>query len=1022
MDAMKNGGDIPIAELCAHTGWLRALARGLVDDEALAEDLVQESLLRAVERPPRRPGALGAWLGTVLRRLAMRARAERRSRERVELAAARSERSDSTPAEVLDRVELQGQLVNLVLALEEPLRSAVILRYFQDWDTGEIARRQGVDVTTVRWRLRKAIERLRERLDRVHGRRAAWCALFAPLILAGRGAQAATAPSLFMATHRLVSGVAIMKLKSLGIAFVLSLLLLGLIFYVVRERGVRPDAAPEPTPVADRTAAPAPPPAAARAEAPRAAEVKTEPAAAPSPQEPAIVGLVTDGKSGQPIARAVVRARGSKARAATGEDGAYRLTGLPAGEHYLVAVADGYAEEHARARLDAGGEFLQDFHLEAAIDLLVTVVDRERKPLEGVEVTPCQPNGDYVRGEEYTRLTDRDGKTTLGGIGRLRQQQINARKDGFREVWTKDYKIEADQYRSELTIVMEPRLAGDAVVVGKVTGKDGAPLRGIHVQWIHPHGQHNGRVVADTARDGTYRLEFPRSGDWCAICAAGEGFAPYLREGVRPGNAEKPTVVDITLVPGHWLEGEVVDEEGRPAAGARLVAVPTIWNLRNTSLHPGIASETRTDERGRFALDGLAAPTTALRLEGPPGDEWGNNFNTQVEVDRKVTLTLLRWGQIRGRVLDRESGEPIQVFGIKLKKGVGYYDYPRTDPGEFFNSPEGTFVLAKLDQGPIEFLVEAEGYIPRWIRDVPAEREERAQVHDVRITRGRFIDGIVVDSESGAPLADAKIDFGAWEGRDLAWDEGSFRKMADRQEAATRADGLFHVREGEPGTLFVRRAGYARVALPPVEWKKLADASGRLRLALSAGATLSGVLHEDGRPSNRGFLILYSRGPAGAGGGESREWIGNLDRDAQGRFRAEDLAPGDYVMEHWRETPGGRTAGLSIQRPVHIDAGKENVLDFGADLGPLSFQGRLISPGGRPLARTRLTLRPDFEWAYTEFAATTDAEHDGRFHFLGLRPGRYLAEIGDQAGKRTALTSIEIQADLEQDIPIPPGS
>ena len=73
MDAMKDGGDIPVAELCAHTGWLRALARGLVNDEALAEDLVQESLLRAVEQPPRRPGALGAWLRTVLRRLASRA-------------------------------------------------------------------------------------------------------------------------------------------------------------------------------------------------------------------------------------------------------------------------------------------------------------------------------------------------------------------------------------------------------------------------------------------------------------------------------------------------------------------------------------------------------------------------------------------------------------------------------------------------------------------------------------------------------------------------------------------------------------------------------------------------------------------------------------------------------------------------------------------------------------------------------------------------------------------------------------
>jgi protocatechuate 3,4-dioxygenase beta subunit len=827
-----------------------------------------------------------------------------------------------------------------------------------------------------------------------------------------------------------------MKLKSLGIAVVLSLLLIGLIIYVVRERGVKPDATPAPTPVAARAPVPAPAPAAARAVAPRAAEVKAEPAAAVAPRQgPAIVGLVTDGKSGQPIPRAVVRARGSKLQASTGEDGAYRLTGMSAGEHYLVAVADGYAEEHARARLGADEEFIQDFHLEAAIDLLVTVLNQERKPLEGVEITPCQPNGDYVRGEEYTRLTDREGKATLTGIGRLRQQQVNARKEGFREVWTKDYRVDPDQDRAELTIVMEPRLEGDAVVVGKVTGPDGLPLRGVHVQWIHPHGQQKGRVVADTARDGTYRLEFPRAGDWCAICAHGEGFAPYLREGVKPGNAAQPAKVDISLRPGHWLEGRVTDEDGRPVAAARVVALPTIYNLRNTPLHPGIASEGRTDDQGRFSLTDLSATTTALQIEGPSGVEWGNNFHPQVEVDRKVALQILRWGQIRGRVLDRESGEPIQVFGIKLSKGVGsrhhvlqldssiqyaYYDYQRTDPGEFFNSPEGSFVLKKLDQGPIEFEVEAEGYIPKWVSDAQAESEERAQVHEVRITRGRFIEGTVVDAESGAPLSEARIDFGAWEEGDLAWDEGAFRKMVDRQEVTTGADGLFRVREGEPGTLFVRRSGYARLALPPRAWKRLLDASGRLRVALSAGVTLSGVLYEDGVPSKRGFLVLFSR--RGAGGDESREWIGNLDRDAQGRFRAEDLAPGDYYLEHWRETPGGRTAGLSIQRPVHLDGGKEGVLDFGADLGPLSFQGRLLAPNGKPLPRARLTLRPDFEWAYTELAATCDADHDGRFHFLGLRPGTYRVEAANRTGKKTALAPIEIEADLERDLVIAAGN
>src|SRR5262245_50319887 len=204
MDAMRDGRDaspgvdpggkaFPVAELLAHTGRMRALARGLVGDEALAEDLVQESLLRAVERPPRRPAALGSWLRTVLRRAASRAREEGRSRERRERAVARPERSESTPADVLERVEIQGEVVKLVLALEEPYRSAVLLRYFEEWSAEDIARRQEVDPATVRWRLRKALERLRERLDRLHGSRAAWCSALLPLLWTGGSAEAAPA-------------------------------------------------------------------------------------------------------------------------------------------------------------------------------------------------------------------------------------------------------------------------------------------------------------------------------------------------------------------------------------------------------------------------------------------------------------------------------------------------------------------------------------------------------------------------------------------------------------------------------------------------------------------------------------------------------------------------------------------------------------------------------------------------------------------------------------------------------------
>jgi DNA-directed RNA polymerase specialized sigma24 family protein len=63
---------------------LRALARGVVGDEHLAEDIVQDASLAALEQPPRDTGALGAWLRrSVVRRASniVRARSRRRAHE-----------------------------------------------------------------------------------------------------------------------------------------------------------------------------------------------------------------------------------------------------------------------------------------------------------------------------------------------------------------------------------------------------------------------------------------------------------------------------------------------------------------------------------------------------------------------------------------------------------------------------------------------------------------------------------------------------------------------------------------------------------------------------------------------------------------------------------------------------------------------------------------------------------------------------------------------------------------------------
>ena len=59
--------------LIRNAAWMRRLARGLVGDEARAEDVVQQAYDAAIERPPRRGVPIRSWLKVVVRNLAYRA-------------------------------------------------------------------------------------------------------------------------------------------------------------------------------------------------------------------------------------------------------------------------------------------------------------------------------------------------------------------------------------------------------------------------------------------------------------------------------------------------------------------------------------------------------------------------------------------------------------------------------------------------------------------------------------------------------------------------------------------------------------------------------------------------------------------------------------------------------------------------------------------------------------------------------------------------------------------------------------
>ena len=149
---------VRIEALLGDRAWLKGLARSLVRDESLADDLVQDGWLRALRHPPTRH--VRAWWRSVLKRRAIDLR---REEDRRRLREERAPAPEAPSPELLERVELQEAVAHAVRGLPEPYRGAILLRYFEGLPPRGIAKRLGQPVETVRTHLKRAHALLRER-------------------------------------------------------------------------------------------------------------------------------------------------------------------------------------------------------------------------------------------------------------------------------------------------------------------------------------------------------------------------------------------------------------------------------------------------------------------------------------------------------------------------------------------------------------------------------------------------------------------------------------------------------------------------------------------------------------------------------------------------------------------------------------------------------------------------------------------------------------------------------------------
>jgi len=219
-------------ELLAHSGFVRSLARSLVLDENTAADIEQQTFLAALEHPPQIHKSLPAWLSKVVRNYVRMMHREETRRQKYKTLTPCAEKAPS-PEEVLARGEACRSLIDAVLALDEPYRTAVMRRYYEDLTPLEMAKQMKVPVNTVRTRLHRGLGMLRARLDAAHGNnRDRWSLAFAPIIGLKISASTTVASALSGSS---LGGVPLMAVKT-KIAAAALLILTGIVgLYLVLE-------------------------------------------------------------------------------------------------------------------------------------------------------------------------------------------------------------------------------------------------------------------------------------------------------------------------------------------------------------------------------------------------------------------------------------------------------------------------------------------------------------------------------------------------------------------------------------------------------------------------------------------------------------------------------------------------------------------------------------------------------------------------------------------------------------------
>ena len=880
---------ISAEEALEHTEWVSRLARALVNEPEGAADLAQDAWEAALGGDEKPRSEFRAWMTGVLRNLSsMRARTTARRLRRE--AAADLPDAELAPDELIARLETQQLIAKLVVALDEPVRLVLFLRYYEGLSATEIGERLGTPPGTVRWRLKTGVDELRLQLDQsFNGDRQQWMGLVLPLALP-RAGNGFLKGALFMNANKLAMGL-------------LALLLVGGWWLWPTS-----EAASQPTEGASprlRASAPSTPRLLDPASEPtREGERERLPAWLSQADVPPrhIAGHVL--MEGQPVAGALVRLEpkpfpaGLRARELrSGGDGSFDFGEQPALTQTVSAFIAGRTGAIVEVDLrdpsaSPAPDALQLVLAPCDARLVGHVLDSSGGPIAHARIRRSNSIGAETNARGEFELCLPPGPNAL---------QVDAPGYGAIQLTV------LTMGRTSKDIVLTP----EAFIVGKVVmGETGVPVSAALVtafpgQYLGTDSVLGGAALSGL--DGRFRIPVS-PGDYRVIAAA--------------PNASTPSSVLVTAIVAR-LSDEVVlrvreqtqlrghvRSEGKPVAGAQITVIATSGGRR---------------ANGYSQLDGsftvARVPRGEVTFTAAPFAVVSPARVVLAKAEESVVIEVTRLGSLRGLVT--REGKPVAEAKIEVYSGANSFSARSDLTGRYTvrGLPAGRFrvVASSVTAGGF---VDLEGI-------KLTEQEDRAL--DLELSSAATIAGRVVSGE-GTPISGAVVVL-------------THTQSGDEGKSVTDSDGRFLCNQMTGGGDYqaqvfpteTSRKPYSPAGAP---FRAIALADGNSHVE---GVTLA-IKYERLQISGHtvdleGVPIPDARVRAQpAQSGDALAWSGwvvlpSAISDAQGAFTIDALTSGSWALQ--ARAPDGSEAVVR-----EVTAGSKNVV---VNLHPLGgVEGTLV--------------------------------------------------------------------------------